>query len=82
MILGPAFVGAGFTSGEIIADTINGKYPGVPKFSCPIVDVRDCARAHLNAIKIPEAANKRFILVGQSVWFKQVAEILLEEFKP
>jgi nucleoside-diphosphate-sugar epimerase len=57
MIMGPAFVGAGFTSGEIIADTMNGKYPGVPRFSCPVVDVRDCARGHLQAIKVKEAAN-------------------------
>lgn len=82
MILGPAFVGKGFTSGQIIDETINGKYPGLPKFSTPIVDVRDCAKAHLEGIKKEDAGNKRFLLVAKSIWFVQLAEILSKEFKP
>ena len=46
-ILGPAFVGAGFSSGEVIDKLILGKYPGLPKVSFGCVDVRDCAMAHL-----------------------------------
>jgi len=33
-----------------------------------LVDVREVAEAHLQAILKPEAANKRFILVNNSVW--------------
>jgi nucleoside-diphosphate-sugar epimerase len=61
---------------------MNGKYPGVPRFSTPIVDVRDVALAHLRAITVKEAANQRFILVNENLWFKQVADILLAEFEP
>ena len=61
---------------------MNGKYPGVPRFSTPIVDVRDVALAHLRAITVKEAANQRFILVNENLWFKQVADILLGEFEP
>lgn len=57
MILGPAFVGAGFSSGDLITNLMNGKYPGLPKISFPIVDVREVAKAHLEGLRRPEAAN-------------------------
>jgi len=41
-----------------------------------VVDVRDVAQAHLKAILIPEAANKRFILVGESLWLKDLCDAL------
>ena len=47
LILGPAFVGAGFSSGEIIEQFINGSVPAIPKVQFACVDVRDCADAHL-----------------------------------
>ena len=31
---------------------------------CAAVDVREVALAHLNAVKLSEAANKRFLLVN------------------
>jgi len=34
-----------------------GLLPGLPQVWFPIVDVRDVAQAHLNAIKVPEARN-------------------------
>jgi hypothetical protein len=45
--MGPSFVGAGFTSGNLIADVMNSKYPGLLHLAAPIVDVRDCAMMHL-----------------------------------
>ena len=65
--MGPAFVGAGFSSGDLITNIMNGKYPGLPRISMPVVDVRECATAHLNAIKLQEAANKRFVLVHSTI---------------
>ena len=81
-ILGPSFIGAGFTSGDIIAKLMNNDYPGLPKIQMPVVDVRECATAHLEAIKKPEAANRRFVLVAKSVWFKEIGQILHNEFNP
>jgi nucleoside-diphosphate-sugar epimerase len=37
------------------------------------VDVRDVAFAHLQGLKVKEAANQRFILCSKSLWFKEVA---------
>ena len=48
----------------------------------PVVGVEECANAHLRAIKVPEAAGKRFILVNRTIWFQEVAVTLHDEFHP
>jgi nucleoside-diphosphate-sugar epimerase len=57
-IIGPNILTHKFSQGEIIKKVmikkISKKWPRV-KF--PIVDVRDCAKAHLQALKVPDAAN-------------------------
>lgn len=47
-----------------------------------LVDVRDVATAHLRAIKITEAAGHRFILTSDSVWMRELAQNLHDEFSP
>lgn len=47
LIMGPALVATDFTSGLIVKKIMGGKYPGMPKLMMPLVDVRDCALAHL-----------------------------------
>ena len=39
LILGPAFVGAGFNTGDLITNIMEGKYPGVPRIMIPLVGV-------------------------------------------
>lgn len=78
--MGPAYVGAGFSSGNIISDIILGKFPGLPKVKFGLVDVRDVAQAHLLGLKVPEAANKRFILCKESMWFAEIGRILNEKW--
>ncbi len=58
---------------KIIEALISSKFPGLPKVTLPLVDVRDCALAHLNALKIEESANNRFILVKDSLWLTEIA---------
>lgn len=70
MILGPAFVGAGHYTGDLITNIMEGKYPGVAKIKIPLVSVTEVADAHLLALKRPGAANKRFVLVHSSIWFQ------------
>lgn len=57
-----------------------GKVPGVAKMMAPMVDVRDAALAHVRAIESPTAGNKRIIIVGKNIWFKELAEILNDHF--
>ena len=54
-IVGPTFCAQGFVSGRGIEIIVGGKYPGVISLCCPVVDVRDCALAHLNCIKLDKA---------------------------
>jgi nucleoside-diphosphate-sugar epimerase len=70
LIQGPAFVGAGFFSGDLITNIMENKYPGLPKMKLALVGISEVAIAHLNAVKRPDAGNKRFVLVNETVWFK------------
>ena len=38
-----------------------------------IVDIRECALAHLRALTVPEAKNKRFIIGDKGLWIREVA---------
>ena len=79
-ILGPSLITGDFSSGQVVMKLLSGKFPGMPKVMMQIVDVRDVAKAHLQAIKIEEAKNKRFILSSDSVWFKEMADVLREKY--
>ena len=58
---------------------MNGKFPA-PHTHMPSVDVRDVAKAHVNALSAPEAANKRFMLVEKSYFFNEFGLALDEKF--
>lgn len=72
-VLGPTMVTGDFTSGKLISDFMTNKLPGIPKIFMPLVDVREVAQAHVNALKLDEAQGKRFILNGGGQWFTQIA---------
>jgi nucleoside-diphosphate-sugar epimerase len=46
------------------------------------VCVTDVARAHLLALKVPEAGNQRFILNGWTTWVPKMIDMFNEEFGP
>jgi nucleoside-diphosphate-sugar epimerase len=71
------------TSNHRIRDMVQGKMkdglqPTGPVFT--FVDVRDVALAHVRAMELPEAAAKRFYLVGEHFSNKKIAEVIWEEF--
>ena len=47
----------------------------------PVVDVRDVAFAHLQAVKVAEAANTRFILADY-IWMEDLGIWLHEKYSP
>mmetsp|Transcript_35298 Transcript_35298/g.77325 ORF Transcript_35298/g.77325 Transcript_35298/m.77325 type:complete len:320 (-) Transcript_35298:193-1152(-) len=63
-IMGPSPLGDG-TSIQWLKNAMNGSKSKIPRGRSGFVDVRDVALAHLRAIEIPEAANKRFILYNE-----------------
>ena len=81
LILGPNINTERFTSGDIIKMIMENQMPGVPASKIGLIDVRDCAQAHLAAIKTEAAKNKRMILVSETVWFKSITEWLHEKYK-
>ena len=59
----------------------NGAYrTGVPKLFTSFVDVRDVAKAHINAGFLPEAKG-RHILVSKTIKMMDIADIIRKQFK-
>ena len=52
---------------------MSGEMPAIPELKFGMVDVRDCAQAHVRAATEPDAANERFLLVAGSYWCKDIA---------
>jgi len=46
----------------------------------PIVDVRDTANIHLQAIKVPEGAGKRFLAAQQGIFFKDLSDHFVAKY--
>ena len=65
-VMGPPLRKELSTSLGFVKKMMEGKMDPVSSEHCCGVDVRDVAFAHLQAIKVAEAANKRFILVHSS----------------
>lgn len=57
-----------------------GLMPALPQVMFGIVDVRDVAEAHLQAIKVEAARNQRFLLANKTFTFKELAEMLKERY--
>ncbi len=82
MCFGPTLVADhSFTIGEMVEQFLLGKVPGVAKMMFPMVDVRDAAIAHINALQCDAAKNQRIIVVGGNIWFKEMAEVMNDNFK-
>ena len=64
---------------SMIVKILGGKTPMVPNTSFPMVDVRDVAYLHVEALTEPKAANQRFIAtekIGRS--FQSICQLLID----
>ena len=75
-ILGPLLEKDYSDSAEVVKKILEGKFPGLPRLSLPLVDVRDTASLHIMAMEHPQAAGHRFICVNESYWIAEIAKIL------
>ncbi len=75
-VLGPLLDKSFSTSGQVISRLIDGKVPACPRLNWSMIDVRDVADAHYEAMIRPKAAGKRFILVSENAWMLDVSRIL------
>ncbi|VDO73113.1 unnamed protein product [Heligmosomoides polygyrus] len=56
-------------------------YLASPKVSLGVVDVRDVARAHVEALRTSASDGERILISAQSIWFKDMMNWLRKEFK-
>lgn len=81
MILGPSFHSNAFTSGQFVVRILNNQMPGIPHMSMAVVDVRDVAQAHVNALLREDETNgKRYILCSNTIWCEDAVNTLKQEF--
>lgn len=75
-VLGPLYIRSHIRSSPaIVRDLLRGKFPLVPNFHFGIVDVRDVAIAHAEALR-REDASGRHLLDGRGLWLREMAAIL------
>jgi nucleoside-diphosphate-sugar epimerase len=75
-IFGPVLSAGPVGSVGIIQRLLKGGPPAMPRLAFNIIDVRDLAAAHVVAMTTPAAASRRFIVVGEPLWFSDMADAL------
>ena len=79
LIIGPVHLTTDFASGQVMRGAMT-KGDKCGRVKMGMVDVRDVAKAHLLAITVEAAANRRFLLVAKCAWRKEMAACLAAEF--
>jgi dihydroflavonol-4-reductase len=74
-IIGPVLSRDRSPSVQIVERLLAGPR-GIPRLGFNLVDVRDVAGMHLDAMTEPEAAGERFIATGPFQWMAETAKIL------
>jgi dihydroflavonol-4-reductase len=73
MVIGPSLVPSLNESNKVIADVVGGKYPGIVSLAWGFVDVRDVARAHLEAAERKEAKG-RYLCAHLTLTMRELVE--------
>ena len=79
-ILGPVIDTDFGNSANIIISLLNGSLPALPKIEFDIVDVRSVADLLIKAMEMPQAANNRYIASSGHFNYKEIAQILKQEY--
>jgi dihydroflavonol-4-reductase len=82
LVLGPALDRDIGTSAEIIQMFLKGKYPGAPRMSVPVVDVRDVARMQRLAIETDAPSGGRYLGVADCQWLIEISRAIRERLGP
>ena len=74
--MGPVLCGPKIPPGnQVIYDLITGVYSALVDLNWAMVDVRDCAKAHVKALE-DFSARGRFICVNETVWMQDLVNFL------
>jgi len=60
---------------------LHGRLGIVPRIQFGVVDVRDVAEAHFNAIENDNTNGKRYIVSAKSIWLSEMGKLLKKEFE-
>lgn len=77
MVTGPAMTKAVNTSNQIFVDLAKGQYPAIVSLMFGIVDVRDVAAAHVEAMRRPNASG-RYICVSETKTLRNLVSLMRE----
>lgn len=80
LVFGPDTYGNGGASLQLIRGMMIGGFPRLPKMGMPIVDIRDCAAIHVAAMTSKKCGGRRLIASAESLWMKDIADILRAEY--
>ena len=75
-IFGPLLSAGPVGSVGFVQRLLNGVPPALPRLAFNITDVRDLAEAHIRAMTAPDAAGERFIVLGEALWYREMAMAL------
>jgi nucleoside-diphosphate-sugar epimerase len=76
LVLGPVLDRDASASVQVVAKLLNGDFPGLPRLSYPIVDVRDLADLQIRAMTSQPAAGQRYIGSAGFLSMKEIADAL------
>ena len=76
VVIGPSLSDDMGTSNLAIRKLLDGSMPFIPKLGIYLVDVRDVADMHIEAMLNKNASGKRFLLSSHTMWYSKVADIL------
>lgn len=79
-ILGPVLEKDFGTSANIVIKLLDGSTPRLPKLGFDIVDVRSVADLQIRAMEHPKAGGERFIGAADYLKFKDIGEIIKQEY--
>lgn len=77
-VFGPLLPGGEVSSVWVVKNLLDGKPPRLLNLGLSVVDVRDLAAAHVEALTAPEAPGQRFLCTGHFLWVPEIARMLRE----
>ena len=80
--MGPLLTNVCSSSAQLIDQLLSGKMPVLMEVSFPAVDVRDVAAAHIRAMELDGAAGQRYVVSGEPLWMRELADVIRAEFEP
>jgi len=76
LLLGPLLSRDFSTSVQVILKLVRREFPGLPALGWNVVDVRDVACAHVDALVNSSAEGKRLACPGEFLWLVDLAKII------